>query len=163
MAAGQGGPDPAVLSGRAPILGVFPKRGVAGAREQLQNGCCPFLVLWHHPVAAGRGLSLPCHRHASLEAGVTLGTEVVPRASSAASGSAGSSGEEASRSPLSPANRRGGHRGERAAARPDPPLKFAPCARPKSTGTSSQRLEQTWLHQGTTQETLNFHGLQVVP
>lgn len=127
-----GGPDPPVLSGRAPIFSVFPKRGVARAQEQLQKGCCPFLVLWHHPVAAGRGLSLPCHRHASLAAGVSLGTQVVPRASSAASAgdSVASFGEEVSRSLLSPANWRGGQRGERAAAGPDPPLKFAPCAPP---------------------------------
>lgn len=32
--------------------------------------CSSFLVLWHHPVAAGRGLSFPCHHQVSLTQGL---------------------------------------------------------------------------------------------
>lgn len=68
-AAGQGGPNTPVLSGRAPVMGSSQKgesQSPGAALGRLQNSCCPFLVLWHHPVAAGRGLSLPCHHHGSV-------------------------------------------------------------------------------------------------
>lgn len=48
--------------------------GPGGAAESSWHGgmlrCRSFLVLWHHPVAAGRGLSFPCHHQASLKQGL---------------------------------------------------------------------------------------------
>lgn len=48
--------------GTTPALGFSRKESPGAALGELQIGCCSFLVLWRHPVAAGTALSLspPC-------------------------------------------------------------------------------------------------------
>lgn len=61
-------PTPLCCLGEPKYWGLPKKRGgwsTGAALGRLQSSCYPFLVLWHHPVAAGRGLSLPCHHHVS--------------------------------------------------------------------------------------------------
>lgn len=86
----------------SPNIGVFPKRGAALGR--LQGSSCPFLVLWHHPVAAGKALSLPSHHVLSPCSPALRGPGDLGGSQNISDGLARPSRKEVSRSLLSPAN-----------------------------------------------------------
>lgn len=129
--AGQGRSNPPVLSGKATILGSSQKAGQLepwSSPQRLQSRCCPFLVLWHHPVAAGRGSSLLCHHHVSSCSPARQGPGDRAGPPSTGGGSARSSREQVSRSRLSPADWRAAQGGRRGARGQDSRPTRASCA-----------------------------------